>query len=194
MKLKFPALLLLTGFAFSACQKEVSYEVPAGTAGGSGNGGGGGSSSGYYIKGKKDGTAFTFTANALAVIVDYTPTLGAGVGLGMHASPTATGIEALNITIVLSTGNTVPTGTYSESNNGGFTQITTGTYIINSNLAWVAGVDPSPALPLKVVIQTKTSSVISGTFEGAFYKSDGAGNTTSEHITITEGSFNLPVQ
>ena len=57
MKLQFPVLALLMAFTFSACQKELSYEVDpgntAGVGGGGGGNGGGGSSGGYYIKEKR---------------------------------------------------------------------------------------------------------------------------------------------
>jgi len=58
----------------------------------------------------------------------------------------------------------------------------------------VAGVNPSPAVPFKVVLQTKTSSEVSGTFGGTLYKSDASGNISTEYITISEGSFNLPLK
>jgi hypothetical protein len=61
--------LLLTSFSFTSCQKEYS-------AGDSPKSGGNNNST-YYIKGKKDGVAFTYSANAMAMITDFSSSGGA---------------------------------------------------------------------------------------------------------------------
>ena len=100
----------------------------------------------------------------------------------MQASAGGSSLETFSISISVASGNTVPTGTYSESNNGGFAQIVTGIYLVSTTTSYVAGVNPSPAVPFKVVIQTKTSSEISGTFGGTLYKSDASGNVSTDYI------------
>ena len=198
MKLKFPALLMLIGFAFSACQKELSYEVDPGNTGGSGSGGGGngggGSSSGYYIKGKKDGTAFSYTNVPMAMITSIS---GATmVSLSANASSNGSSLEGIALQINFFNGATLATTTYAE-NDTSTDHIIGGVYNPNSTtIVYGAGQAANSVKPLKIVVATKTSSEITGTFEGAFYKTDVVAGTLSqtEYITITEGDFKLPVK
>ena len=196
MKRIFPALLLCFGIAFSACQKELSYEVDRGNTGGSGGSGsnGGGSSSGYYIKGKKDGTAFNFTTYPMATTINAAGNMM--VSINANAAMPNTSLESIALSISFNNGTTLATGTYAE-NDGSMDHIVMGVYNPNSmTTAWAAGMNPTPAKPLKIVISAKSSSEISGTFEGSFYKEDLTGGSISQTdaITFTEGEFKVPVK
>jgi hypothetical protein len=197
MKLRFPALLLLIGFAFSACQKELSYEVDAGNTGGSGTGGGsggGGSNSSYYIKGKKDGTAFSYVNVPMAMITSIgNATM---VSLSANASANGSSLEGLALQINFFNGASLATTVYAE-NDGSTDHLLGGVYNPNStSIVYGAGQSANSVKPLKITILTKTSSEITGTYEGAFYKTDVVAATlsTTEYITITEGEFKLPIK
>jgi hypothetical protein len=195
MKLTLPTLLIVIGFAFSACQKELSYEVDPGTTGGSGGGGnGGGGSSSYYIKGKKDGNAFSFTNNTMAMISN----LGgaASVSLVAGASANASSFEGLNLGINFTGTATLATTTYAE-NDGSTEHIVAGVYNPNSTtIVYGAGLSPNSVKPLKIIITALSSTEVSGSFEGAFYKTDVANGTisTTDYVSFTEATFKLPVK
>ncbi|HSC37765.1 MAG TPA: hypothetical protein VLD19_07840 [Chitinophagaceae bacterium] len=194
MKLVF---FLASCFLLASCQKELSYEVDPGNTGGSGGGSGssGGNSNGtYYIKGKKDGTAFSFNNFAMAKVIDNS-SLGGGISLLLVslASSNGSSLEGLTFNLNFPTASSVPIGTFSETDNGP-DHLIAGVYNPNSQtVVYNAGVFPNTVLPLKVTLLTKTSGELTGKFEGAFYKTDASG-MTSEHYTITEGEFKLPIQ
>ena len=197
MKLTFTSLLLLTGFAFSSCQKELSYEVATGTTGGggsNGSGGGGGSSNGYYIKGKKEGASFSFTNVPMTNIISA----GGSVMVSMSANASANGssLEGMVLSLSFSNGTNIATTTYVE-NDGSLDHSISGDYNPNSmSIGYGAGLAASTVKPLKITIATKTNTEITGTFEGAFYKTDVVAGTmsTTEYITFTEGEFKLPIK
>lgn len=180
--------LLLTAFFFTSCQKEYS-------AGDSSRPGGNNKST-YYIKGKKDGVAFTYSANAMAMISDYS-SAGGGIALSLmaNAQASATNLEGMAISIAFSDGKSPAVGTYGE-NDPTLDYIVAGVYNPNSmTITWAAGLHSPSIKPLKINILTKTTTEITGTFEGAFYKQDASTGTLSDdHILFTECEFKLPVK
>jgi uncharacterized protein YxeA len=150
----------------------------------------------YYIKGKKDGVAFTYSANAMALITDFTSS-GAGISLALAANAQANGasLEGLGLTINFSQGVPVTTGTFTEDNTG-TDYVTAGVYNPNSTtIVWGAGIHFPTVKALKIVIQSKTATEMTGTFEGAFYKQDvSIPAFYDDYILFTEGEFKLPVQ
>jgi len=193
MKLVF---FLASCLMLASCQKELSYEVDPGTTGGSGGGSGssGGNSNGtYYIKGKKDGTAFNFATYPMVTIIGVSG--NSMVSFNANATSPTTSMEGIALSISFSNGASLSTGTYSEDDNS-MDHIVAGVYNPNSaTIVYGAGQYYPSALPLKITVLTKTTSEITGTFQGAFYKTDtGGGTITAEHYTITEGEFKLPIK
>ncbi len=150
------------------------------------------STSSNYIKGKKDGVAFNFTTNAMAKITDFTSS-GGFISLNLLANGTA--LEGFNLGVNFFNGTNVQTGSYTEDNSGS-DYLTAGVYNPNSTtIVYGAGIQSPSAQPLVINIVTKTSSEITGTFEGAFYKEDvSSGTIYSDYILITDGEFKLQIK
>jgi len=177
--LRTTLFFLLLASLVSSCKKDAS------------------SNGGYYIKGKKDGVAFTYSSNAMAMITDYTSS-GAGIGLSLMASPqavSASSMEGLAVSINFSNGVSITPGTYTED-YAGYDYTTAGVYNPNSTtIVWGAGLHYPSAKPLKVTITSKTATEITGTIEGAFYKQDvSTGDVYDEYTLFTECEFKLPVK
>jgi hypothetical protein len=195
MKISFRLLSAFVLFAivFSSCQKELSFDTTGGSGGGN-NGGGGntGGGSAYYIRGKKDGTAFNFTVNTMAKITD----IGQGiVSLSLIASAGGSNMEGINIGINFANGKSPAVGTYSEDDSSLDYSIL-GVYNPNSTtIVYGAGVFSPSAKPLVVKILSKTNTEMTGTFEGAFYKTElSSGTIGPDFISFTEGEFKLKIQ
>ncbi len=185
------AFVLIACVALASCQKELRYDVDPGTTGGGGGGSGSGSggSSGYYIKGKRNDTTFSYTSNAAANI---TTTSGV-TSLAMIATAPSPGTELFNLDISFLTGS-VATGTYSEANNLGFSVIVLGLYGNSQGSTFVSGGSIiTGAPPLTITILTKTSTEITGTFSGTLYAPDATG-LPSVPAAFTGGSFDLPIK
>jgi hypothetical protein len=150
-----------------------------------------GNKSTYYIKGKKDGTPFTYSANAMAEITN----LGGFITMSLVASaqPGGTNMEGLNIGANFFVGQPV-VGTYSEDYTG-TDYLVAGVYNPNSaTIVWGAGIHTPTAKPLKITITSKTATEITGTWEGAFYKQDVSIPMIYNNYTLfTEGEFKLPI-
>lgn len=146
----------------------------------------------YYIKGKKDGTSYVFTTNAQAMINDYSASAGI-ISLNLLANGTA--LEGFNLGINFSSGTAVQAGTYSEDYSGS-EYIVGGVYNPNSTtVVNAAGIQSPSAKPLVIKILTKTSTEITGTFEGAFYREDtSTGTLYPDYILFTEGEFKLQIK
>ena len=110
------------------------------------------------------------------------------------ASSSSSDLEGINLSINFF--NVAPTtGTYTEDNPGtGY--VTAGIYNPNSpTTVYAAGISSSTTLPLSITITKLSATEIEGTFKGAFYKTDiTTGSPGSDYITMTDGSFRLPVQ
>ena len=145
-----------------------------------------------YIKGKKDGVAFNFTTNAMAKITDFSGSSGI-ISLNLLANGTA--LEGFNLGINFANGTTVQTGTFTEDNSGS-DYILAGVYNPNSStIVYAAGIQSPSAKPLTINILTKTSTEITGTFEGAFYKEDvSSGTMYPDYTLVTEGEFKLQIK
>jgi hypothetical protein len=196
MKISFRlfSVFVLFAFLFSSCQKELSFDTTGGSGGGNNNGGGGntGGGSGYYIRGKKDGVAFNLSAVTMAKITD----LGQGIiSLSLVASAGGTNMEGINIGINFANGKSPAVGTYSEDDSSLDYSIL-GVYNPNSTtVVYGAGVFSPSARPLVVKILSKTNTEMTGTFEGAFYKTElSSGTIGPEFILFTEGEFKLKIQ
>jgi hypothetical protein len=155
------------------------------------------SNGGYYIKGKKDGVAFTYSSNAMAMITDYTSS-GAGLQLSLMANPkpvSASSMEGLGVSINFSNGVSIVPGTYTEDYSG-YDYTAAGVYNPNSNtIVWGAGIHYPTVKPLKIIIATKTATEMTGTIEGAFYKQDvSTGQLYDDYTLFTECEFKLPVK
>lgn len=142
----------------------------------------------YYIKGKKDGVAFNFTNNAWASVL-----LSSGSSVVSLSAGTATSMEGFNIGINFANASAFQSGTYREDNSGSDYMIG-GVYNPNSTTyVYAAGIQTSTN-PLVINIVTKTSTEVSGTFSGAFYKQNVSGGFFPDFITVTEGEFKLQVK
>ena len=157
----------------------------------------GGTASTYYIKGKKNGAAFNFSANAMAQITNFSSTGGfISLALIANAQPNGASLEGLNIGANFFNGQAPKVGTYSEDYTG-TDYLVAGVYNPNStSIVWSAGIHYPTAKPLKIVIVSKTASEVTGTFEGAFYKQDlsNPSSSSDEYVLFTEGEFKLPVK
>lgn len=147
----------------------------------------------YYIKGKKDGAAFTYSAKAMAMISDFS---GAGISLACMAGPQtdASNFESLGVSINFFNGTSPAVGTYGEDDTSNDYAVA-GVYNPNSmTIVWGAGLHYPSAKPLQIHITSKTDKVITGTFEGAFYKQDSSIPQVYDDYTLfTECEFRLPV-
>jgi hypothetical protein len=185
------SLLVISSFFLLSCQKELSHETSTNT-GGSGTGGGGGNNS-YYIRAKVNGSDRSFNYNDMAKVTD----LGGGsktISLIGSASPSATNLEGINLTISFLNGSPVA-GTYNEDNQS-LDYIVAGVYNPNSStVVYAAGLSATTALPLSVTISKIDNTVAEGTFKGAFYKTDiSSGGPGTEYLSFTEGAFRLPIK
>lgn len=185
--LSFPVLVC---FSLSSCQKEISYDAATG-----GGGGGGGGGSTYYIKFKKDGVQKNFTSATMAKITDFTGTGVIGLNLIASENVTSGSLEGINIGINFSNGTQPRTGIFREDDVS-LDYVMVGVYNPNSTtIVYGAGIFTPTAKPLVVNILTKTATEMTGTFEGAFYKTDiVAGTITAENVLLTEGEFKLKIQ
>jgi len=178
--LRCTLFLFLVASVFTSCKKDAS----------SANGD-------YYIKGKKDGVAFTYSSNAMAMIIDYTSS-GAGLMLSLMANPkpaSASNMEGLGVSINFSNGVSIAPGTYTED-YAGYDYTAEGVYNPNSNtIVWGAGLHYPSVKPLKITITSKTATEMTGTIEGAFYKQDvTTAQVYDEYTLFTECEFKLPVK
>lgn len=179
---KLAIISLSLAIAFSSCKKDAD------TANGP--------SSNYYIKGKKNGAAFSFVNYPMAFIVDMG---GLYISVSLSASATsntASNMEGLNFGINLFKGEELTTGTYTEKDTDA-NRTVAGVYNPNSKtIVYSSGLIASPEKIFKVVITSKTDSELSGTFEGSFYKSDVTTGTISqtEYVNFTDGEFKLPIK
>lgn len=183
----FSAILFIA-FAITSCQKEITLDV--GNTGGTGNTGG----SSYYIKFKKDGEPKMFTAYAQAKIINFS---GAGlISLALTASATGGAtLEGINVGINFFNGTSPQTGTYSEESTS-IDFLVAGVYNPNSTtVVYGAGIQTPTVKPLIINILSKTTTEMTGTFEGAFYKQDVSTQTFyNEYYLLTEGEFKLKIQ
>jgi len=184
--MKLPFLFALTSILFISCQKDTSLETNAG-------GGGGGGNTSYYIQAKVNGTVRTFNFNSMAKITDF----GSGfksLSLLGSATANASNLEGINLTINFFAGSPVA-GTYSEDYSG-TDYVTAGVYNPNSaTIVYGAGITISTVSPLSITISKIDNAEATGTFKGAFYKTDIAGGPAStEYLEFTEGSFRLPIR
>jgi len=178
-------LVAVAAFVLASCQKEKSFESSTGTPGGGSNT--------YFIEAKINGTLHTFDVNDVAKMTDF----GSGLkslSITGSASTTATNLEGINLSINFF--NITPaTGTYSE-NDSASDHVTAGVYNPNSaTTVYTAGITTNSPLPLSITITQLSSTQVEGTFKGAFYKTDiTTGSPTTDFVTMTEGSFRLPIQ
>jgi len=192
-QLSVPFLFICFSFFFSSCQKEVSLpRTNTDTTGGGGTGGGGTpGGSAYYIKCKKDGVQKSYTSFASANIIDLT----SGVMSLALVAGTPNSLEGFNIGINFFNSTPIKVGTYTEDYLG-LEYIVGGVYNPNStSIVYGAGIQTPSIKPLVVKILTKTTTEMTGTFEGAFYKLDiNSGSISTEYFLFTEGVFKLPVK
>ena len=178
-------LFAVVGLLLASCQKEKSLETSAVVAPGG--------TSTYYLTAKIDGTLHTFDVNDAAKITDFGSGMSSLSILGSASSSTSD-LEGINLSINFF--NVSPAvGTYTQENSGN-DYLTAGVYNPNSaTLVYTAGITSSSTLPLAITIAKLDNTEIKGTFTGAFYKTDiTSGAPSSDYITITEGTFKLPIQ
>ena len=176
-------VFVFSAVILSGCQKEVN-----GTTEKKDN-------SGYYIKGKKDGTAFTYSAVAMARITDFSASAPMiSLSLISSSNPTASSGHGLVLSVNFFDGKKPDIGTYTEDYSGN-DYVAAGIYNANNlTISWVAGMHTPSVKPLVIRILTKTTKEITGTFEGAFYKQDSSIPAFYDDYTmITEGEFKLPL-
>jgi hypothetical protein len=178
-------LIACVGILLVSCSKEKSVENATAAIPGGNNT--------YFIEANINGALHTFNVNDVAKMTD----LGSGLkslSITGSASSSSSDLEGINLSINFF--NVAPTtGTYTEENPGsGY--IAAGIYNPNSpTTVYTAGVSSTTALPLSITITKLSATEIEGTFKGAFYKTDiTTGSSSTDYITMTEGSFRLPVQ
>lgn len=180
------SLLLICTTFLAGCTKEKSMEAGSASS----------NKATYYIKGKKNGTPFNYTAMTMAKITDFS-SAGGFISLALIANAEAnpTNFEGVVTSINFFNGTTPAVGTYSEDYTG-TDYLAAGVYNPNSmSIVWSAGIKYPTAKPLKINIISKTATEITGTFEGAFYKEDiSAATFYDEYIMFTECEFKLPIQ
>jgi hypothetical protein len=179
-------LVALSGLVLASCQKENSFETSTSGPGPAG-------APTYYIQAKFDGTPKTFYFSDMAKVTDFGSGLKSISFVGL-ATSSASNVEGINLSINFF--NIAPAvGTYTEDNSG-TDYIAAAIYNPNSaTTVYTAGLSGSSVMPLSITITKMDNTVIEGTFKGAFYKTDvNSGIATSDYITITEGSFRLPIQ
>ena len=156
-------------------------------------GGGGGTPGGsvYYIKCKKDGVQKSYSEYASANILDLSS--GATLSIFLVAG-LPNSMEGFNIGISFFNGATIKTGTYTEGSLSP-EYLVVGVYNPNStNIVYAAGLQLFSIKPLVITILTKTTTEMTGKFEGAFYKQNLTGAPSTEYILFTEGEFKLPIK
>ena len=198
--MKIVSLFVLLSLSFFSCQKELSFEKSSGNNNNPGTGGtpaggdtGGSTNTTYFIRCKMDGAPKTFNFNNRATIVDFAD--AKNLSLSGSATSTASNFEGINLAINFQNGLPA-TGTYSE-NDHQTDYVLSGVYNPNSmTTLFAAGINPNSSLPLTVTITSLSSTTITGTFQGAFYKQDilGGVSSTTDFKRITEGEFNLPIK
>ena len=192
-QLSVPFLFICFSFFFSSCQKEVSLpRTITDTTGGGGTGGGGTpGGSAYYIKCKKDGVQKSYSEYASANILDLSS--GGAMSLFLVAG-LPNSLEGFNISINFFNGALIKPGIYKEGNLS-LEYFLAAVYNPNStNIVYAAGIQLISIKPLVVTILTKTTTEMTGKFEGAFYKQDLTGGPSTEYIMFTEGVFKLPIK
>jgi hypothetical protein len=186
--------LLFLGTGLLSCQKEVSFDSNGITP----NSGNGGTDSpvghtSYFIRCKIDGSAKSFDYNNRATIVQYQSTKN--LSLVASVSSNTSNFESINLGINFQNGAPIA-GSYREDYQGTDYKVS-GVYNPNSmTTIYGAGSNANTILPLSINITNLTNGIVTGTFQGAFYKQDllNGGATASDYKTITEGEFNLPVK
>lgn len=183
------SLFCLAGLLmFTGCQKKSTDTT---TTENSSQGGG---NSNFYIKGKKDGKGFNYNKNAMAKISNLATSQTVALSLVANAKPDVASQEGLALGVHFLNGKQFATGSYRED-DGSTDYLTLGVYNPNSTtISWSAGIHKPTVKPLKITITSLTDQVISGTFEGAFYKQDSSiPKVFDEYTLFTEGEFKLPV-
>ena len=183
-------LFCTAGFVLISCQKEISTET---TNGGGSTGGGTGGATTYYIKCKINGTARTFNYNDMAKLTDLAVGAKTFSILG-SASSDASNLEGVNLSINFIAGAPAA-GTYAEDYSG-TDYLVAGVYNPNSTTTiYAAGLTANSVLPLTITITKLDSQEATGTFKGAFYKTQvTSGVPTSEYLSFTEGEFKLQIK
>lgn len=168
-------LLLSATVLFASCKKS-----------------GGDDDSGYYIKGKMDGTNFSYSNYPVANIQNAGTLISITLSAYMSSDPY--NLTGLSLGIGVFNGDSIEPGIYTES-DGGTDYTVLGTHNINNtSVVYGAGNHVNTAHPLKIVITSITNSEVTGSFEGAFYKMDMSNPGSDEYIDFTEGEFRLPLQ
>lgn len=174
---KHLVFVLSVCFLLISCQKELGFEnIPGST---------------YYIKFNVDGSPRQYTYGAAAFT--ETDILGNKLSFIAFASSSVDNLESILLNIYYDA--TAPdVNTYTEIGSPDF--FTLGAYDPNSPATvYTAGIASPTVQPLTITIKTKTDTEISGTFDGAFYKTDKEdGEVHDEPVIISEGEFRLPLK
>jgi hypothetical protein len=162
-----------------SCKKEYSYE------------GGPTANPTYYLTATVDGVPLKFNVDNEAAY-----TLSSGLNaLELTGFASADPNDNTNITLDIYYDVTPPgAGTYTGQNNDYFV---IGIYDFGDpNTVYTAGINNISVSPLTITITCIVNNVVTGTFSGAFYRTDV--NTgiidMNNYILITEGKFRLPLQ
>ena len=180
-------IFALTTVLFISCKKERSFETHT-TGGGPGTG-----NNTYSFQANVNGAARTFNSNAMAKITDFGTGL-TSLSLIGSANADATNLEGINLSINFFAG-APKVGTYSQDYTGS-EYVTAGIYNPNSTtIVYGAGLTTNTVSPLTITISKMDNTEVTGTFKGAFYKSDiNGGPTSTEYLEFTDGSFRLPLR
>ena len=178
----------LASFVLVSCSKEISFETA--TSGGGGGTGGGGSI--YFLQANVNGTTRTFNYNAMAKVTDFGNGLKSLSLIG-SATSNASNLEGINLTINFF-GSNPKAGTFSEDYSGS-DYVAAGIYNPNSTtVVYGAGLTTASVSPLSITISKIDNAEVTGTFKGAFYKTDTSGVLSTEYLNFTEGSFRLQIR
>ena len=178
----------LTSLLIISCSKERSFETHS-----TGVGPVGGGNSSFFLQATVEGNSRTFNSNAVATITDFGTGL-TSLSLVGSTSADSTNLEGLNLSINFFAGSP-KTGTYSQAYTGS-EYVIAGVYNPNSDsVVYGAGLTTNTISPLTITISKIDNAEVSGTFKGAFYKTNiNGGPVSSEYLEFTEGSFRLPLR
>lgn len=141
----------------------------------------GADNSAWFIKAKFNGTEKTFSDSPSAL--EYSGDLSAGFSMNAKND---SGNSSFSLGIVHPFGVEITPGSYNKPSNGYYPS---GNYI-KDTVSYVSGILMPDSSTIQITISNLTNTTVTGTFSGTLHNR----NDSTEEITITNGSFNLPVK
>jgi hypothetical protein len=137
--------------------------------------------SSYYIKAKFNGEEKKFSNSPAAS--EYSGDITAGFSMSAKNNSANT---SFSLNIIHPFGVKLTEGVYKEVSGG---YIPDGGYVIADTIFYASGFEQTSST-VQIIISNLTGTTVSGTFSGTFYNTA----NVNDSISITNGSFKLPVQ